>query len=386
VLTLLHLVGAVASMASLMGFVYMIAALVAVARFARSGWTPPATRPAVTILKPVCGLDPGLYENLLSYCRQEYGAPVQVVIGAHRESDPAVAVARAVMAAVPEADVALVIDGALPGTNFKICNLSNMMAAAKHDVLVIADSDMRVGPDYLDSVVSKLSEPGVGIATTLYTARPIGGGLASRLGCGFINYGFLPSVLVGQLIHAAPFCSGATIALTRQTLERIGGFEALVNQLADDYAIGAAVRSLGLKVAIARYVPENLVTEANFRALFQHELRWQRTIRSITPLGLAASVITNPAALALVALPLSGFAGYAWLLLAATLAARLGVVYMCDRFFGLVPTGLSLVVPRELLSQIVLAASFCGQRVTWRNSNFQVGSGGKLTLEGDPLA
>lgn len=372
-------------MAGLMGLAYLVAALFAVGRFAGKRWVAPENPPSVTILKPVCGLDPGLYENLLSYCRQAYDGPVQIVVGAHRESDPAVPVVRRVMAELTGADISLVIDGALPGSNFKICNLANMMQTAKHDVLVVADSDMRVGPDYLDAVIGKLLEPGVGIATTLYKASPVGG-LASRLGCGFINYGFLPSVLVGQLLHAAPFCSGATIAIRRSTLGAIGGFNALINQLADDYAIGALVRATGAKVALAFYVPENIVSEPSLATLFRHELRWQRTIRSITPLGLAASVITNPVALALLALPLTGFAGYAWLLLATTLAARLALVYMCDRVFHLVPMSMALVPAREILSQIVLAASFCGQRVTWRNSKFHVGRGGELTLEGDPLA
>jgi ceramide glucosyltransferase len=368
-----------------MGLVYLIAALMAVLRFARRRALVASDIPSVTILKPVCGLDPGLFENLLSFGQQAYRGKVQLVIGAHREADPAVAVARRVIAALPDCDISLVIDGALSGSNFKICNLANMMAVAKHEVLVIADSDMRVGPDYLEAVIGTLLQPGVGIATTLYKASPVGG-LASRLGCGFINYGFLPSVLVGQLIHAAPFCSGATVALRRSTLERIGGFGALINQLADDYAIGALVRGQGLKVALVPYVPENIVTEPSLAALVRHELRWQRTIRSITPLGLAASVITNPVALSLLALPLTGFAVYAWLLLAATLVARTAVVYMCDHIFALTPMGLALVPLREILSQLVLAASFCGQRVTWRDSQFQVGRRGELTLEGDPLA
>lgn len=381
----LIIIGSLVASAGILGIAYLAAALVAVWRFGREAPVLPERPPAVTLLKPVCGEDPELYENLASFCRQDYAAPIQLVIGAHRDSDPAVPIVRRLIADFPDADITLVVEGSLPGSNFKICNLANMLPAAKHDVLVMSDSDMRVTPDYLGAVVGPLMQPGVGAATTLYKARPIGG-LASRLGCGFINYGFLPSVLAGRLMNAAPFCSGSTIAIRRRTLDQFGGFGALVDQLADDFELGVQVRALGLKVVISRYVVENVVTEPSLRALFLHELRWQRTVRAVAPAGLAASVITNPVALSLLALPLLGFTPGAWLLLGASLATRLALVYMCDRLFGLTPMGLTLVPVREILSQIVLAAAFCGQRVTWRDGRFEVGRRGELRLEGDKLA
>jgi ceramide glucosyltransferase len=371
--------------ASLAGIAYLLIALLAVWKFGRTRATAPVRRPSVTILKPVCGADPGLYENLRSFCRQAYDGPVQVVIGAHRESDPAVAIARQVIADLPDADVALVIDGALPGSNFKICNLANMMAVAKHEVLVIADSDMRVEPHYLDAVVGPLMQPGVGLVTCLYKGRPERG-VASALGAAFINNGFLPSVLVAKLFGPDPGCFGATMALRRSTLAEVGGFGALINHLADDYVLGTLVRQAGYKVVISRYVVENIVLEADMAALFRHELRWQRTIRSITPVGAAASVVTNPVPLALLALPMSGFADGAWLALAVALAARLALIYTCSRIFGLIPLRAALVPIRDALSFIVLVASFCGQRVTWRDRAFQVDQRGELTFEGDPLA
>ena len=370
---------------TLAGIAYLAIAMVAAWSFGRRRMPAPAHRPSVTILKPVYGADPGLYENLRSFCRQAYDGPVQVVIGAHRESDPAVAIARQVIADLPDADIALVIDGALSGSNFKVCNLANMMVAAKHEVLVIADSDMRVEPHYLDAVVAPLLEPGVGLVTCLYKGRPERG-LASGLGAAFINYGLLPSVLVARLFGPDPGCYGATMALRRSTLTEIGGFGALINHLADDYVLGALVRAAGHKVVISPYVIENIVLEADMGALFRHELRWQRTIRSITPVGAAASVITNPVALGLLALPASGFAQGAWLALAAALAARWALIYTCGRIFGLIPLRGALVPIRDVLSFIVLVASFCGQRVTWRDHSFQVDQRGELTFEGDPLA
>jgi len=381
----IDILGDVGIGASLIGILYLVTALAAVWRFGRERPPVPVLRPAVTIMKPVCGADPGLYENLRSFCRQAYDGPVQVVIGAHRESDPAVAIARQVIADLPGADIALVIDGALPGSNFKICNLANMMAVAKHEVLVIADSDMRVEPHYLDAVIGPLMQDGVGLVTCLYKGRPERG-IASALGAAFINTGFLPSVLVGRWLGADTGCFGATMALRRSTLAAVGGFGALINHLADDYVLGRLVRDTGQKVVIAPYVIENIVLEADMGALFRHELRWQRTVRSITPVGLAASVVTNPVAIAFLALPLSGFDGGAWLALAAALAARGALIYTCSRIFGVIPLRAALVPIRDVLSFIVLVASFCGQRVTWRDQSFQVDQRGELTFEGDPLA
>lgn len=370
---------------SLIGLVYLVTAMAAVWSFGRKRAAAPGKRPSVTILKPVCGADPGLYENLRSFCRQDYDGPMQIVIGAHRETDPAVAIARQVIADLPGVDVTLVIDGALPGSNFKICNVANMMAVAKHEVLVIADSDMRVEPHYLDAVVGPLMTDRVGLVTCLYKGRPERG-VASSLGAAFINSGFLPSVLVARWVGADTGCFGATMALRRATLAEVGGFGALINQLADDYVLGRLVRNAGYEVVISPYVVENIVLEADLRALFRHELRWQRTVRSISPVGLAASVVSNPVALGLLALPLSGFADGAWLALAAALAGREALIYTCSRIFGVVPLRAALVPVRDVLSLIVLVASFCGQRVTWRDQTFQVDQRGKLTFEGDPLA
>jgi len=379
------------------GIVYQVAALISMRHFVLSPQPRPDAPPAVTILTPVYGLDAGLYENLRSFCLQDYAAPVQIIIGAHRESDAAIAVARRLIADLPDVDIALVVDGTLAGSNFKVCNLSNMMAAAKHPVLVIADSDMRVEPYYLNGVVGPLMAPDVGLVTCLYKGTPATldgngkpidgpGRISSILGSGYINYGFLPSVLIARLVGADTGCFGATMAIRRSTLDSFGGFGALINQLADDYVLGQMVRDAGLKVVISPYVIECVVLEPDTAALLHHELRWQRTIRSITPAGLAASAITNPVGLALLAVPVSGFASQSWLMLAAALVARLALLYTCDRSLALRPLPLWLIPVRDGLTLLILILSFCGQRVTWRDRRFQVGHDGELTLEGDPLA
>jgi ceramide glucosyltransferase len=371
-----------AGAAAAAGGLYLLAVWHAVRRFARQAPMLPAgagQRPSVTILKPLHGEDPELYDNLRSFCEQAYPA-VQVVFGLRDPADPAAAVVRRLIADLPGADLALVVDPRIHGTNLKVSNLINMMARARHPVLVIADSDMRVTPDYLDQLVGALAAPGVGLVTCLYAGRPLAG-LWSRLGALFINHGFLPSVLVGARVRRWPGCFGATIALHRETLAQIGGFARFRDQLADDYRLGAAVDQAGFRVALARYLVEDVVVEPSGRALLRHELRWARTIRSIAPRDYAASMITYPVAFALLCALLSGVSAAGAAVLLATLAWRLIVVRMIDKAFALPRQPLWLVPVRDVLSFALLIASFCGETVEWRGRAFRLTEDGTLTSD-----
>ena len=366
--------------ASLCGVIYSVIALVAVRRFASLRPPQPGAHVPVTILKPLCGAEPELFENLRSFCRQAY-PEVQIVCGVAAADDPASAIVRRLQAELPQADIALVIDGRNHGINGKVSNLINMMAAARHDLLVIADSDMRVEPDYLDAIVADVTASAGGLVTCLYVGHPIENFWA-RLGALYINHGFLPSVLVGRMFGVDTGCFGATMALERRTLEAIGGFEPFRDVLADDHALGAAVRALGRKVVLSPRLIGTSVGEADLKSLIQHELRWARTIRSIAPLGFAGSAATYPVALALLALPAAGFAGGSALILAVALAARFLVSWGVDRAFGLAAQPRWLAPVRDVLSLGILIASFCGARVAWRGRAFRVGPDGRLTPQG----
>jgi ceramide glucosyltransferase len=370
-----------AGLATGLGALYLLAAWHAVRRFAggQSAQPPvdPGRRPAVTILKPLHGEDPELYENLRSFCIQAYPA-VQIVFGVRDAADPAAAVARRLIADLPAADLALVVDPRVHGTNLKISNLINMMAVARHPILVIADSDMRVTPSYLDALVGGLAAPGVGLVTCLYAGHPAAG-LWSRLGALFINHGFLPSVLVGSLVRPWPGCFGATLALHRETLRQIGGFARFRDQLADDYRLGAAIVEAGFRVALSRYVVEDVLVEPDARTLLRHELRWARTIRSIAPLDFAASVITYPLAFGLLCAVLSLLSAPGLAVLLGILGWRLIVVRMIDKALALPRQPLWLVPARDVLSFGLLIASFCGKTVEWRGHAFRLTQDGSLT-------
>jgi ceramide glucosyltransferase len=358
------------------GGVYLVAAALAVRRFALRPRPRPGATPPVTVLKPLCGEDPELYENLLSFCRQDYPT-WQIVFGVQNPSDPAVAIVNRLIAEFPEADLALVVKGGRNLGNLKVANLQNMLPKARHDLLVIADSDIRVGPDYLIAVTSSLMERDVGLVTCLYRGRPARG-LWSSLGALHINHGFLPQALVGAGLGAAWGCFGATVALRRSMLDAIGGFAALADRLADDYALGEAVRRRGQRVQITPYLVDNIISEPSLGALFRHELRWARTIRTVAPAGFLGSLVTHPLVLAVFANLMGGGALVPAAILILVMACRGAMARVVDRSLGLPPSPLALLPVRDILSFAVFVTSFFARTVAWRDQRFRIGAGGHL--------
>jgi ceramide glucosyltransferase len=380
-LHLLIFIGWLMLAGSAAGCAYLLYAARITRRFALSAQPGAGEAPPISVLKPLCGEDAELYANLASFCRQDY-PHWQIVFGIQDPDDPAIAVVRRLMAEFPEADLELVIESRRRGDNLKVANLQNMLPAARHDVIVIADSDMRVTPGYLAAVTAPLLDRATGLVTCLYRGIPAGG-LWSRLAALHINHGFLPQVLVAERLGAANGCFGATIALRRDTLAAIGGFAAVADTLADDHALGAAVRGLGRAVVLSPYIVDDVIAEPSLGALFRHELRWARTIRSIAPAGFLGSVVTQPIILALAATALGGQPIAAPAMLLVALACRSVMVRLVDHALGLPATPLWLVPARDLLSFVVFVASFFTRTVAWRDRTFRVGRKGRLMLDGD---
>jgi ceramide glucosyltransferase len=375
---------AVLAAVSLLGAACLLAAAIAVRRFVKRPTETASAGVPVTILKPLHGEDAQLYENLRSFCEQRYSS-YQIVFGVRDRDDRAIPVVERLIAEFPGKDLALVVDPAVVGSNFKVSNLENMVALAKYDVLVIVDSDMHVAPDYLGTVTAPLADPTVGLVTCLYRGRSVDG-LWSRLGAMFVNHGFLPAALIGEAMRPGNACFGATMALRRDTYIAIGGFASLRDQLADDYALGAAVRRVGKKIVLSQYLVDTVIAEPGLGALLRHELRWARTIRLLAPFGFAASILTHPVALALLAALLDGLSLPMLGILTLVLAGRLATVRLLDRALGLAPTALRLVPLRDLLSFGVFVASFLGNQVAWRNRNFRIAADGRLVTDGDSRA
>ena len=362
-------------------WIYLAAAALLVRRFARRPASLAAERPPVSVLKPLHGAEPGLYENLRSFAEQDY-PEAQLVLGVNERSDTAMPAAEALKRDLPKADIVLVADAPRTGGNGKVANLENMLPAARHDILVLADSDMRVGRDYLAAVVAPLLDPGTGLVTCLYLGVPTGG-FWSKLGALHINFGFLPSAVTAEALGLGHGCFGATIALRRETLARIGGFARLRDELADDHRLGDLVRGQGLGVVLSRYLPETRVSELSFADLWRHELRWARTVRAMAPAGFAGSILTQPAAIAAIGAIATRFALTSCAILAISCLLRWASARIIAGALGLSTEGLVLLPLRDALSFGVFVASFFGRTVFWRDQQFRVDPSGRVTVDGD---
>jgi ceramide glucosyltransferase len=335
-------------------------------------------RPPVTVLKPLCGAEAQLPDCLRSLARQSYPG-LQIVFGVREASDPAIGVVEQLRQEFPALDVELVIDGRLHGENLKASNLINMLPRARHQVLVISDSDVRVGPGYLDAVVAELAPAEVGAVTCLYRGRA-GSGPWSRLAALFINDWYFPAVLMSQALGDRSFASGVTIALRRQTLEAIGGLQVIADHLADDWLICDHIRRVGLKTVLSHFVVETEVADEDFLAHAMRELRWMRTIRTVAPLGYAFMGLSIFLPIALIGLLLAWPSPWALALTILTLANRVGI-HREQRRRSAARLGYdSLLIPlRDGLLLLVWVAGFLGRGITWRGRRYRVRSGGALS-------
>ena len=364
-------------------------------------WTP-----AVTILKPVCGADPEAYDNFASFCRLDYPADkMQIVFGALDAADPALTLARQLQTEFPAVAITLVTPAEPPsGYNLKVCNLISMLPAARHDLLVLCDSDMRVEPDYLRRIVapfqekpevrsqksegsakqnqSKIQNPKskIGLVTCPYRGKNPRS-FAARLEALGIGADFMPSVMASRMLEGVAFAFGSTIALPRSVLEELGGLEPLREQLADDFRLGNGAAKRGYTVVLSDYVVDNLLGAETFRAMTARRLRWAKTTRSCRPAGYAGSVITHGLPFALLFLGASRFTEIGWLLLAITLALRfLTMAWITGRYtrdFAALRC-LPLLPLSDLFNFGLYISSFCGNRLVWRGETFRLLSGGRI--------
>jgi ceramide glucosyltransferase len=338
---------------------------------------PRSAPPATTVLKPLCGNEPRLYENLATFCEQDHPA-YQLVFGVRSPDDPAVAVVDRLGRAYPERDIMLVIDPATHGTNLKVGNLINLVRHARHDMLVIADSDVSVRPDYLRSVVEPLSDPAVSAVTCAYRARPIDG-FWPAIGALYIDQWFIPAVYVRYAMGSTRFGFGQTLVCRRSELAAMGGFDVLRDRLADDYWLAEGLRGTRSRTALSNVVVTTDVSETRFADLWRRETRWLRTIRSINPAGFAFLFITFTSVwllLGAVSCAVGGIGPPFRLPVAALVGLGLlarGVTHWrttrtWQRFLATAP----LVLPRDVLLLVQWLVSLRGNEVTWRGVRMAV--------------
>jgi ceramide glucosyltransferase len=373
--------GDVCLVVAIIGCAFMLITSACVLRFPGVHRGGIFVEPPITVLKPLHEAEPGLTNRLAAFCRQNYSAPVQVLCGAQNGDSPAVAVIGALNVASPDTTLELVVDPRQHGVNRKVSNLINIMPRARHETLVLSDSDIVVGPDYLRTLAAMLSASGVGAVTCLY--HGIGGeGLWTRLSALAINSQFLPQAIAAASLGLAQPCCGATIALRRPMLDRIGGFGALADTLADDHAIGVAVGAEGYQVVTAPFLVGHCCVETSLSQVLRQQIRVARTIKSIYPLAYACTVITHPWPLALIGLLLGSSA--AILVVAAALLSRFMVSACIEWRFELPRQSYWLLPLQDIMAFAIFVASFFGATVHWRGADFRVLANGRL-LEGQDL-
>ncbi|MFE1602491.1 bacteriohopanetetrol glucosamine biosynthesis glycosyltransferase HpnI [Methylobacterium sp. ID0610] len=341
-----------------------------------------AGRPSVTLLKPLCGAEPNLYENLTTFCRQDYAGPIQVIFGVQTVADPAIAVVERLKAAHPALRIDLVVDSRQHGSNRKVSNLINMASLIAHEIVVLADSDMVVAPDYLERLVAELAQPGVAGVTCLYHGVPAYKTVWAQLSTLAIDTQFLPNVLVGTGLRLAEPCFGSTIAFRAEQLAAIGGFERVKDDLADDYALGAALRgSGGGIVAIPNFTIGHTCVDTSLSDLWRHETRWNRTIRNVDPAGYAGSLITHAFPLALIGALMPDTSPEGLAIAALALTCRIVQCLRIERAFGLEPHPYWLLPIRDLVSFAGFAWCFVSGAVTWKGHDYRVVADGTLIPE-----
>ena len=335
--------------------------------------------PPVTVIKPVKGMDAESFENFASFCRQEYPA-FQLLFAVAAADDPAVEVIRRLMASFPAVEIGLVIDPSIHGPNYKVCNLMNAWPKARHDIVIVCDSDIRVGPEYLARVCAPFADPAVGLVTSLYRSSRVDG-LATVIEALGFTVEMIPNVMVALKLEGLSFALGASMACRREALEAIGGFPALVNYLADDYQLGNKIHRAGYRLELSGYFVESIMKRERLAGILSRQLRWCRTMRASRPGGYFASGITQPFAGVLAALLLARFSPVGWWAVLLLYLVRGALVTIYSRWYvqdRLLPRYLWLLPLRDLLAFATWALAFLGNRVRWRGHLFRLRPGGAI--------
>ncbi|HUS08151.1 MAG TPA: bacteriohopanetetrol glucosamine biosynthesis glycosyltransferase HpnI [Bryobacteraceae bacterium] len=357
--------------------VYCVLVVIAALKYARVPPAAASSDPPISILKPLAGADEGLEENLRSFFTQAYPS-YEVLCAVRHDTDPAVAVVRRLQLAFPHIPSRLIITGEPPYANAKVYSLHKMLEAARHDILVMSDSDIRVGRGMLQTVSAEFVDPRLGVATCPYRAVA-GGSVWSRLEAIGMNTEFIAGVLVARMLEGMKFAVGPTIVARRQTLQAIGGFDRLAGYLAEDFVMGGLAVEAGWKVILSSYVVEHRIGSEPVSANMAHRLRWARSTRRSRPAGYIGQLFTFtwPLAIALLLLQpgwILLFLGAVLFRLAAALATSGGILNAPDK------GRIDLLLLQDLLSFSFWIAGFFGNTILWRGRKYYLKPDGTFEL------
>jgi ceramide glucosyltransferase len=336
--------------------------------------------PPITILKPICGIDSDAYENLASFCQQDY-PKYQLIFAVLEREDPGIEIVQKVIHDFPDLDIQLIIGEATTtiGANRKVSNLVNAFTKAKYDILVIADSDIRVGRDYLQRVIQPLKAENVGIVTCLY--RSLAQGLVATLEALGTATEFQAGVLVSRQLEGVKFALGQTIVIRKNVLEAIGGFTAISDYLADDFQLGYLSAQAGYQVVLSDFVVEHVLATTTLVDSFKRLIRWARGVRVSRPWGYLGLIFTHGTATSLLFLIATGGSTLGWVVLAITWTIRLIMAWIIGVNILNDPQAKKIIwlVPlRDIISFAIWLYSFMGNTIEWRGRRLKLTKSGKL--------
>jgi ceramide glucosyltransferase len=357
---------------------YSYAIYAAIRFFSQSRPLISAFHPPVTILKPVCGLDEGTYENLASFCQQEY-PDYQLVFAVRDRHDPVLPIVNQLIQDFPAVDMQVVVNDRIIGTNLKVSNLANAVPVAKHAIWVLADSDIRVEATYLQHIVQPLSDPLVGVVTCPYRSQATGW-VATLEALGTAT-DFHAGVLVAQTLNGVSFALGSTIVIRTAVLDAIGGFAAIANYLADDFMLGQLASRQGYRVILSNYLVEHRLPTESIAESWQRQTRWARCIRVSRPWGYLGLLFTDGTVSSLLLLFITGASSWAWVVLSLTWLMRLGMAWVVGAY-GLQDTTARwffwLAPLRDLLGFAVWCYGWWGNVIEWRGNRLLLTRDGKM--------
>ncbi|MEX0268674.1 bacteriohopanetetrol glucosamine biosynthesis glycosyltransferase HpnI [Leptolyngbyaceae cyanobacterium UHCC 1019] len=346
--------------------------------FAHSPVDDEAFHPAISILRPICGIDSETYQNLASFCQQEY-PKYQIIFGVQDPQDPSMEVVRQLIKDFPNLDIQVTASLYSFGANRKVSNLAHAITKAKYDVLLLADSDVRVQPDYLCRVIQPLRDPAVGVVTCLY--RSITQGWITTLEALSTPTEFLPGVLVSTALEGIKFAMGQTIVIRRSVLEEIGGFTAIADYLADDFQLGFLPAQAGYEVVLSNYLIDHVMPLSTISESIHRQTRWLVGIRASRPWGYAGLIFTHGTVTSLLFLLVTGGSILGWSVFGVAWMMRLAMAWfvgirclgdpVAQKLFWLVPL-------RDVASFMLWGYSFMGNTVEWRDRQFRLTRSGKL--------
>lgn len=362
----------------LSGSVLSLLSVVAASKIMRTPLLKPSRSPeGVTILKPCYGLELGLEENLRSFCTQRYNAPVQILFCVQKPDDAALPILNTLAMEFPDR-VTVIVTPSPPVVNGKVQNMIGGIAQARHDLIIITDSDVRVGPDYASIMTAAFADNTTGYVCSLYRIVDAQT-LAEKLEALSFNADFVPQILFTSWSKIAPFCLGASMAFRKSDLDAVGGMQAMLPYLVEDYEIGKRIRALGKRAVLVPHVVDMRIALPHFSDWWQHQVYWDMNTKAANFSGFVASILTRAVPFSVLLAVVRGGDNCAASVLIATVLIRSVCAQLAMARIGDIELGALWLLPfRDCLALGTWTWALLSRYYIWRGIKFKIRPDGTI--------